>query len=156
MTLDSFALYSLIDAENDHSELIEECHSQCPRDDYVYFRKAPGITSLKSLIDFHLKPTVPDGFDPNMFFVVTDLDWQREGLIIVTLGDDEGKPDKFTMKAADSGILLINLQIGNTDWYEAKENFELTGEDTTSDTQAGTFTQASSKDFIHQPSNHEQ
>lgn len=134
MTLDSFALYSLIDTEEEPPDLIEECQSQCPRLDYVYFRKTPGITSLKSLIDFHLDTTVQDGFVPNMFLVVTDPDWQRKELIIVTLGSLEGRPDKFTMKAADSGILLINLQIGNTDWYEAKENYELTGEDITSDT----------------------
>lgn len=75
MTLDSFALYSLIDAEKEPSDLIEECHSQCPRDDYVYFRKTPGITSLNSLIEFHLNTTVTDGFDPNLFLIVTESDW---------------------------------------------------------------------------------
>jgi len=140
MTLNAFAIYNLIDDEKELSDLIEECHSQCPRDDYIYLREAPGITSLESLIDFHLDTTVPDSFDPNLFLVVTDLDWQRKGLMIVTLDDDEGRPDKFTLKAADSGILLINLQIGNTDWYEAKENYELTDEDDVSNTQPGTLT----------------
>jgi hypothetical protein len=121
MTLDAFAVYNLIDAENEPSGLVEECQSQCPRDDYVHFCKAPGISSLKGLIDFHLTTTVHDGFDPNFFLVVVDPDCQRKGLIIVTLGDDEGKPDKFTMKVADSGILLVNLQSANTDWYEAKK-----------------------------------
>ncbi|KEQ68346.1 hypothetical protein M436DRAFT_68212 [Aureobasidium namibiae CBS 147.97] len=113
MTLDTFAIYNLIDGEKEPSNLIEKCHSQCPRDDYLYFRKAPEITSIRSLIDFHLHTTVLDGFDPNLFLVVTNLDWQRKGLMIVTIDNDEGKPDKFTMKAANSGILLISPQIGN-------------------------------------------
>jgi hypothetical protein len=138
MTLDAFALYNLIDNEKEPSGLIEECHSYCPRDDYVRFRKAPSIRSLKGLIDLHLKNTVKDGFDPNLFLVVTDADWRHNGLVIVTLGDDGGKPDKFNIKAADSAILLMNLQIGNTDWHEAKENYELAGEDETADIQPGT------------------
>lgn len=137
MTLDSFALYNLLDTETEPSELVEECHAQCPRDDYVYFRKATGITSLKSLIDFHLTTTVSDGFDPNLFLIVTDPNWRQKGLTIITLGDDEGKPDMFQIKAEDSGIVLINLQIGNTDWYEAKENYEFSGQEGMADTQTG-------------------
>jgi hypothetical protein len=139
MTLDTFALYNLVDDKNESSGLIEECHLDCPRDDYVYFRKAPSVKSLKGLIDLHLKTTVKDGFDPNLFLVVTDTDWRHNGIVIVTLGDDEGKPDKFNIKVADSGIVLVNLQIGNTDWYEAKENYELVGEDETADLQPGTW-----------------
>jgi hypothetical protein len=138
MTLDAFALYNLVDNEKEPSGLIEQCHLDCPRDDYVRFRKAPNIRSLKGLIDLHLNSTVKDGFDPNLLLVVADNDWRRKGLVIVTLGDDEGKPDKFNIKVADSGILLVNLQIGNTDWYEAKENYEVTGRDETADVQTGT------------------
>jgi hypothetical protein len=137
MTLDSFALYNLVDTETEPSDLIEECHAQCPRDDYVYFRKAPGITSLRRLIDFHLTTTVSDGFDPNLFLVVTDPNWQQKGLSIITLGDEDGKPDMFEIKAEDSGIVLINLQIGNTDWYEAKENYEFSGQDVKTDVSPG-------------------
>jgi hypothetical protein len=138
MTLDSFALYNLVDTEDEPSGLVEESQSDCPRDDYVRFRKAPGVNSLRSLIEFHLNTTVQDAFDPNFFLVVTDPDWRHNGLTVVTLGDDEGKPDKFVLKTADSGILLVNLQIGNTDWYEAKENYELVGQDDTADTEPGT------------------
>jgi hypothetical protein len=138
MTLDAFALYNLVDNEKEPSGLIEECHSDCPQDNYVCFRKAPSVKSLRGLIDLHLKTTVKDGFDPNLFLVVTDTDWRYKGLIIVTLGDDEGRPDKFNIEVADSGILLVNLQIGNTDWYEAKEKYELVGEDETADIQPGT------------------
>ncbi|KAI4734394.1 hypothetical protein E4T50_15073 [Aureobasidium sp. EXF-12298] len=138
MTLDSFALYILVDTETEHSHLIEECHAQCPRDDYIYFRKAPDVNSLKTLIDFHLTTTVSDGFDPNLFLVVTDLNWQQKGVCIITLSDDDGKPDMFQIKAEDSGIVLINLQIGNTDWYEARENYERVEGSIATDTQTGT------------------
>jgi hypothetical protein len=138
MTLDAFALYNLVDTEDEPSGLVQESQSDCPCDDYVRFRKAPGVKSLRSLIDFHLDTTVQDGFDPNFLLVVTDPDWRHNGLTLVTLGDDEGKPDKFVLKTADSGILLVNLQIGNTDWYEAKEGYELVGQDGTADTEPGT------------------
>jgi hypothetical protein len=138
MTLDAFALYNLVDTQDEPCGLVEESQSECPRDDYVRFRKAPGVKSLSSLIEFHLNTTVQDGFDPTLFLVVTDPDWRHNGLTLVTLGNDEGKPDKFVLKTAESGILLVNLQIGNTDWYEAKENYELVGQDHTADTEPGT------------------
>lgn len=139
MTLDSFAVYNLLDPSTEPSGLVEECNSECPRDDYVNFRVSPGMDSLKDLIDHHLSTTVQDGFDPNLFLVVTDPDWKQKGILVVTLNNDEGKPDRFMIKVADSGILLVNLQIANTDWYEAKENYELTGDDETQDADAGTL-----------------
>ena len=33
------------------------------------------------------------------------------------------------MKIEESGLLLVNLQIANTDWYEAKENYEVVEEE---------------------------
>lgn len=138
MTLDSFALYNLVDPETKPPDLIEECHAQCPRDDYIYLKTAHGITSLRSLIDFHLTTTVSDGFDPNLFLIVTNPNWQQKGITIITLGDDEGKPDIYNIKAEDSGIVLINLQIGNTDWYEAKEGYERVEGSIATDTQPGT------------------
>ncbi|KAH0370215.1 hypothetical protein KCU65_g2631, partial [Aureobasidium melanogenum] len=129
MTLDSFAIYNLLDPHTSPPNLVETCNSECPRDDYVHFRASPGINSLKGLIDYHLSTTVHDNFDPNYFLVVTDPDWENKGVCVVTLGDEEGKPDKLTTRTANSGLLLVNLQIGNTDWYEAKENAEFDEED---------------------------
>ncbi|KAG9693743.1 hypothetical protein KCU95_g6216, partial [Aureobasidium melanogenum] len=147
MTLDSFAIYNLLESQNEPPDLVERCNSECPRDDYVHFRTSPGITSLKGLIDYHLSTTVHDNFDPNYFLVVTDPDWEHKGVCIVTLGDEEEKPDKFMIKTAESGLLLVNLQIGNTDWYEAKENYE-TGDDDGDDAQdseTGTFPDGASR-----------
>ncbi|KAG9751850.1 WD40 repeat-like protein, partial [Aureobasidium melanogenum] len=146
MTLDSFAVYNLLDPHNEPPGLVEKCNSECPRDDYVYFRASPGVDSLKGLIDHHLSTTVHEGFDPNLFLAVTDPDWEQNGVCVVTLGDDEGKPDKFIMKTEESGLLLVNLQIANTDWYEAKENAEYTGDDNTHDLESeGTFPDGASK-----------
>lgn len=141
MTLDSFAVYNLLKPQNEPTGLVEACNSQCPRDDYVHFRNSSGISSLKELIKHHLGTTVHEGFDPNFFLVVTDPEWKQKGLFVVTLSDDgddgEEKPDKFMIKAADSGILLVNLQIANTDWYEAKENYEIAGDEETQDPESG-------------------
>lgn len=137
MTLDPFAVYNLVGSQDEPSDLVEICNSLCPRDDYVRFRKTSNISSLKSLIDFHLNTTAQENFDPGLFLVVTDPEWKGKGLCILTLGDDEGKPDKFTIKIADSGILLVNLQIGNTDWSEAKEDYELKDDDEGQEPQPG-------------------
>ncbi|KAG9522605.1 hypothetical protein KCV07_g2833, partial [Aureobasidium melanogenum] len=146
MTLDSFAVYNLLDPHNEPSGLVETCNSECPRDDYVHFRASPGINSLKSLIDYHLSKTVHEDFDRNLFLVVTDPNWEKNGVCVVTLGDEEGKPDKFIIKTEESGLLLVNLQIANTDWYEAKENAEYTGDNHTQDLASeGTFPDGASK-----------
>lgn len=139
MTLDSFAVYNLHDPSKEPQGLVEECNSECPRNDYVHFQKSLDINSLRDLIDHHLGTTVQEGFDPNLFLVITDPEWKRKGILVVTLGDDDGKPNKFMIKVADSGILLVNLQIANTDWYEAKENYEIIGDDDTQDAESGTY-----------------
>ncbi|KAG9648128.1 WD40 repeat-like protein, partial [Aureobasidium melanogenum] len=133
MTLDSFAIYNLLDPHNEPAGLVEKCNSECPRDDYVHFRASPGINSLKDLIGYHLSTTVQESFDPNFFLVVTDPDWEQKGVCVVTLADEEGNPDKFTIKTGESGLLLVNLQIANTDWYEAKESAEFDSDDGTQD-----------------------
>lgn len=126
MTLDPFAVYNLVGPQDEPSDLVKSCNSLCPRDDYVHFRKTSHINprSLESLIDLHLNTTAQENFDPGLFLVVADPNWKERGIYIITLGDDEGKPDKFNIKVVDSGILLVNLQIGNTGWSEAKEDYE--------------------------------
>ncbi|KAG9854904.1 hypothetical protein KCU98_g2937, partial [Aureobasidium melanogenum] len=146
MTLDSFAIYNILDPHNEPPGLVEICNSECPRDDYVHFLASPSINLLRDLIDYHLSTTVQESFDPNLFLVVTDPDWEKKGVCVVTLGDEEGKPDKFTMRASNSGLLLVNLQIANTDWYEAKENAEFDGDDGMQDPESeGTFPDGASK-----------
>jgi hypothetical protein len=96
MTLDSFALYNLVDTEDEPSGLVQESQSDCPCDDYVRFRKAPGVKSLRSLIDFHLDTTVQDGFDPNFLLVVTDPDWRQARQIRLEDSRFWNTPCKFT------------------------------------------------------------
>lgn len=139
MTLDSFAVYNLVSPEDPQSDLVETCNSLCPRDDYVHFRKTSNVNSLESLINLHLETTAQEKFDPGLFLVAADQDWKGKGLYIVTLEDDEGKPDEFLVKAEDSGILLVNLQIGNTDWSEAKESYEVKDDDGTQKAQLGMY-----------------
>lgn len=125
--LKPFAIYILSSNTNTPSlpDLLKTTNSLCPRPDYV---KAPPKTifknSLKEVINYHLTLSQ---FDPRYLLAVTTEDWRERGIQVVTLDDDEldCKPDLFRIKAEDSGILLVNLQIGNTDWFEAKENYSL-------------------------------
>jgi hypothetical protein len=141
MTLDSFAVYNLVGSQDEPSGLVKTCNSLCPRDDYVRFCKTTPVKpqSLKSLIDLHLNTTAQENFDPGLFLAIVRPDWKDEGICIVTLGDEEGKPDEFNIKVADSGILLVNLQIGNTDWSEAKENYKLEDDEEKQDPQPGEY-----------------
>ena len=147
MTIAPFALYDPLDLSNDSAEVVEECNSMCPRDDYVHLQKSTDITSLQSLVDFHLNSTVPEGFDPCWFLVVTDRDWRSNGVLLVTLSDDEGKPDIFHIETASSGLVLVNLQIANTDWFEAKENYDRANHDNDEkDTHPGKCSETASRD----------
>jgi hypothetical protein len=139
MTIAPFALYDPINLSNGAVEVVEECNSMCPGDDYVHFQKTSNITSLKSLIDFHLNSTVPQGFDPCWFLVISDQDWRNNGILVITLSGDEGRPDMFYIETADSGLVLVNLQIANTDWFEAKEGYDHANHDNDErDTHPGT------------------
>ncbi|KAI4718718.1 hypothetical protein E4T48_05080 [Aureobasidium sp. EXF-10727] len=138
MTLAPFAIYNLLDTRTEPTNLVSTSNSLCPRNDYVHFRPTPTITALKHLISYHLTTTVNDNFDPNYFLVVADEDWESQGVLMVTMADEDGKPDAFVVKAEDSGIVLVNLQIGNTDWYEARENYQVS--DTSQETdESGNF-----------------
>lgn len=59
------------------------------------------------------------------FVVVTTDDWREKGVVFVTLSsDEECKPDAFYLPAKDVGSGLINLQIGNSDWAEKRNDCE--------------------------------
>ncbi|THY86677.1 hypothetical protein D6C93_07813 [Aureobasidium pullulans] len=93
--------------------------------------------SMKEVIQHHLATCDEEKVDPHYFLVVADAEWEEKGIIAVNLdsgdpeegGDARLKPDLFWMKIEESGLLLVNLQIANTDWYEAKENYEVVEEE---------------------------
>lgn len=123
--LKPFALYILSPHPLDLPDLLKTTNSLCPRPDYV--KAAPKTifkNSLKEVVNYHLTLSQ---FDPRYFLAVTTEDWREKGILVVTLDDDDldCEPDFFRVKAEDAGILLVNLQIGNTDWFEARENYSL-------------------------------
>ncbi|KAI5273189.1 hypothetical protein E4T47_03612 [Aureobasidium subglaciale] len=132
MTLDPFALYFLVDCTHDLDEIIKACNSECLRDDYVQCRTRTAFESgsLNEVINHHVDICEAEHLDPRYIIVVADKDWKKSGVMMVTLDDDdlECKPDLFWIKVEDSGLVLINLQIANTDWFEAKESYEITEE----------------------------
>ncbi len=63
-------------------------------------------------------------FDPNYFIVATDRDWRVKGSASGCFGATtvwNAMGIRFRTRAGISGLLLVDLQIGNTDWVEAKE-----------------------------------
>ncbi|KAF1348207.1 hypothetical protein BDV97DRAFT_400367 [Delphinella strobiligena] len=125
--LNPFAIYNL-SPSTDLQNILEATNSLCPRSCISAAPSAFPNDSLSSIIKHHL--TLPsDQFDPRYFLAVTSEDWREEGILVVTLDDDEleCRPDAFRVKAQDAGLLLLNLQVGNTDWGEAKENYEIRG-----------------------------
>lgn len=130
--LNPFALYILADCLDDLPTVLEVTNSLCPTNDYV--KPAPHVafpgSDLKQVIDYHISLGFVPGYDYRWFLAVTSTDWRKTGILIVTLDDDdmECKPDAFFIKPEDSGIVLVNLQVGNTDWYEVKESHEIGNE----------------------------
>ncbi|KAB2572014.1 hypothetical protein DBV05_g9314 [Lasiodiplodia theobromae] len=138
MSLLPTALYTLVelsDAELD--ELQRECESEIPdatpgdnvrrpADTQARFVGSP----LRAVYDYHLELGPLHTFDPIYFIVATNKEWKTRGVLLVTLDDgnvDEPgcKTDSFFIKAGDAGLTVSNLQIGNSDWFEEKESYEI-------------------------------
>ncbi|KAI5210536.1 hypothetical protein E4T39_00314 [Aureobasidium subglaciale] len=132
MALDPFALYFLVDCMSEAGDIIKACNSECLRDDYVQCRTRTAFESgsLNEVIDYHVDNCEDELLNPRYIIVIADKDWKKNGVVVVTLDDDnlECKPDLFWTKVEDSGLVLVNLQIANTDWFEAKESYEITEE----------------------------
>ncbi|KAF4311485.1 Major facilitator superfamily [Botryosphaeria dothidea] len=66
-------------------------------------------------------------YDSTYFVVAIDRDWKRRGVLLVTLDDQERayKVDLIGVEAGKTGILLLNLLVANTDWFDAKEHCAL-------------------------------
>jgi hypothetical protein len=82
------------------------------------------------VLDYHLQ-LVERGeeLEPIMFIVLVEEDWKQRGVLLVCLDADpdneECKTDKMWVKAADSGGIVVGIQLGNSDWEESRESYEL-------------------------------
>lgn len=124
-----YTLVDLSDAELD--ELQRVCESQIPDVDLgANVRRPPESRfvgrSLRAVYDYHLELGSQRTFDPIYFVVATAKDWKRKGVLLVTLDDGDFdtpgcKTDSFFIKPAESGLSFVNIQIGNSDWFEERE-----------------------------------
>lgn len=82
---------------------------------------------LRDVFEYHLELGAEQIYDPIYFIVATVRDWKKEGVLLVTLDDDnlECKVDSFQIKAEASGLSVVNLQIANSSWDEEKECYAL-------------------------------
>ena len=137
MTLLPAALYTLIDlSSEDLLQAQQACESECvatgnEANSSVRIAPQPAFVGrpLQAVFDYHieLSSQEPLEFDPRHFIAITNEDWQTKGVLLVTLDDDglECNVDSFTASAADAGLSVVNILVGNSDWSEQKENYEL-------------------------------
>lgn len=138
MSLLPTALYTLVElSDGELHELQRQCESEIPdatpgdnvrlpADTQARFIGSP----LRAVYDHHLELGSRHTFDPIYFIVATDKEWKTKGVLLVTLDDgnfDEAgcSTDSFFIKAAEAGLTVSNLQVGNSDWPEEKESYEM-------------------------------
>ncbi|KAI8623107.1 hypothetical protein F5Y19DRAFT_482064 [Xylariaceae sp. FL1651] len=95
MTLYPAALYTLVDLTDTELGSLElECEAGCI--------DAGGKQGTSRVLAY--------------FIAVVEKHWQTKGVMMVTLDDDEldCNVDSFRIKAADAGLSIMNLQIGNS------------------------------------------
>jgi len=129
------ALYTLISLTAEElTEVARACqHEELDFDEYAIVRPAPEphfvSQPLRAVYDSHLQLGEQGEFDPVYFIVVVDKDWKENGVLLVTLENDDEPPavDSFLCPVEDTGSIVQNLQIANTDWDECKDNYEIGG-----------------------------
>ena len=118
-----FAFYTLCELD---SKRFEEYRQICEKSHDHNIVKLPPQAhfigdSLRSILSYHVQLARGGEFDPT--YIIVCVYRNATSVVVVTLHDDdlECKPDLLWTKTEDSGLLLVNLQISNTDWSEAKE-----------------------------------
>lgn len=133
------ALYTLVDLTDEELQQVRQaCETACIEtgselNSSVRIATQPRFLEqpLRAVFDHHVEWRARNGpleFDPKMFIVVVNVEWQQKGVLVVTLDDEEedgGNVDSFFTKAEDAGNIVGNMQIGNMGWDELKSAFEL-------------------------------
>lgn len=139
------ALYTIVELDDDElGKLREACESKCDQEPESAVRLAPRAKfagePLRAVFDYHLELGRAGAYDPTYFIAAIGRDWRSDGVLVVTLDTDDEldcNVDSFRIKAEDSGLSMINLQIANSSWAEEKENYGLGSEDQSSDDDDG-------------------
>ena len=123
-SLHPFALYTLVDiTEDEYSRILENCNSRYDNHDNSVQRPPKyGFVgqSLQSAFDYHLQL---ERFDKVYFLAITSRNWTETGVYLVTMDNEQGHPDACSIPVDESGLTLVNLQIGNSDWPEVKKKW---------------------------------
>ncbi|KAH7317013.1 hypothetical protein B0I35DRAFT_434405 [Stachybotrys elegans] len=135
MELHPVALYTLVElSDAELGDLQRECESACVdlgHEPGNCVRPAPQSRfvgePLRAVFDYHLDLGTQNTYDPRYFVVAVGKDWRTEGVVLVTLDDDDLDcvVDQYRTKAADAGLSVVNLQIGNSSWSEEKDGYGL-------------------------------
>ncbi|KAI0180578.1 hypothetical protein GGR52DRAFT_531884 [Hypoxylon sp. FL1284] len=142
-TLYPAALYTLVDlTDAELDTLRHKCEEGCVETGHeqgTSVRPAPEPRfvgqPLRAVFDYHLELGTQGSFEPRYFIAAVGKDWRARGVVIVALDDDdlECNVDSFRIKAEDTGLMVANLQIGNTSWDEEKEGNEFNSDDSEDD-----------------------
>ena len=125
-----FSLYIHVDLDSpdELANIEKECNRQIPGCTGV--ERAPRHDMrgrpLRAALDEHLNNVISKRhFEPFYFVAVTNQDWRDKGVLLVAMDDGSDDEvscvDQMRVSAAEAGLFLVNLQIGNTDWSEYKE-----------------------------------
>ncbi|KAK3048645.1 hypothetical protein LTR09_009954 [Extremus antarcticus] len=119
-----FALYTICELDDETLEDYRiKCATDC-EDDMVRLPPQARFVgaSLRQIVTSHLQLGRGGEFDPTYFIVCVHSD--STSVLVVTLDDDdlECKPGSLWIATEESGLLLVNLQIANSDWSEARES----------------------------------
>lgn len=122
-----FAVYTLCSVDEvDITEIIKICDSACEIEGQVIRPPRHHFPEgrLRDVVEYHVELARDGQFDPKYFMVVACPERRLKGVVIVALDDDEMrcKPDLLWLKAEDSGLALVNLQMSNVSWEELKED----------------------------------
>lgn len=128
--------------EEELASIEAACNSQTDSHDYpVVQRRTPrhdfAGQPLHAALTAHLESlaeVVQAGrFSIFYFVAVVDVNWREAGLVIVTLcegsAEDRWHIEQMRVPAEDVALVLVNLQIGNTDWEECKEQYGINGDE---------------------------
>ncbi len=130
------ALYTLVDLTSEElTQLQQACESGIGCDPGTKIQFPPHHTyisrPLRAVFDYHIELGREGDFDPKYFIVATKQDWKAEGVLLVTLDDDdlECNVDSFRCRAETAGLSLVNLQVGNTSWGDEKDGYKIGDKD---------------------------
>jgi hypothetical protein len=128
------AVYTLLPlSEDELHEVARACEPDpdLEEDEDAVVRTAPEpyfiAQPLRAVYDIHLQRSLQGDTDPTFFIVVVDEDWRKNGVLLVTLENDDEPPtiDSFMCEAECVGVTLLNLQVANMGWTDLRESFEV-------------------------------